>query len=676
MIATIYSLPSWLSNIDNKPTLQAFNLMLSNSNTLTIDKAELIQQPTLTNLVIQSSCAITNWYKYNYVKFQGLWYVIKDFQYMDDNTQTVNINCELDIYLSFVLPYFDETTTNNTPILFNQKHMNRYYYMNNGNVINFSLQFYLRNKHKNLGILGSLKKKTVDTSWSLNYNGSFAGDGYCNNLIGNQSSMGYLYALIKMTAEEADQAQIWQLSSMGLLNIGGWSVITNNGTNYINCMTWWYTLSLAAGAYEDFIVLPVDVSQAMINVGESFELLPDTGLMTSSGNFVGSNSNVFPNSEYFPNNLTNNDFAIYSCCPQNLYFFYTGTTAANNLSSINNIYNLDPYLFQYCSFRIRGAGEDSVIDITSFDNFTSQSFINSMYSFCINLNHPITQITNIPYALLLQYNDTINNWIQPYGYNKISDVWYVLNWKGTYPSNSNAWAEYQLQHMNQYTMAKNVSHLKLQEDQADIGFNAARVATATLAGGIGGFFDGGIMGAISGAANAAVNAGEDLNNSIFTEMTQQQDYNYITHGMKGDMTRSSNERLAVEANIISYNNCDLTFIFEYPVSYEIYMAVNYCSLNGYVVGSKWIPWKYWYNRKYVNYVKCTYFSDTMVPQMNQKYKMLIDKLFNFGFRVWTSANGYMETVPFNTVLIQGENTAYSNIEVNQNNNELIVMTGN
>ena len=100
MIATIYSLPSWISNIDNKPSLQAFNLMLSNSNTLTIDKAELLQQPTLTNLVIRSSCTIPEWYKYNYVKFQGLWYVIKDFQYMDDNNHSVDINCELDIYLS------------------------------------------------------------------------------------------------------------------------------------------------------------------------------------------------------------------------------------------------------------------------------------------------------------------------------------------------------------------------------------------------------------------------------------------------------------------------------------------------------------------------------------------------------------------------------------------------
>lgn len=677
MIAKIYSLPSWISNIDNKPTLQAFNLMLNNSNTITIDKSQVREAPTLTNLVIQSSCTIQEWYKYNYVKFQNLWYVIKDFQYSSDNYNVVFINCELDIYLSFVLPYFDETTTTETLVFFKQKHMNRYWYMDNGTVINFSKQFYLRNKHKQLGVIGSLKKKTVDTSWSLNYNGSFAGDGYCNALLNNENSMGYLYALIKMTSSESGQYQYNQFSSMGLLNItDGWSEIQNNfygdTTSYINSMVWWYTLSLAAGAYEDFIVLPVDVSQAMINNSGSFELLPSTGLMTNSQVY---SPNVFVDSEYFPNSLTKGDFAIYSCCPQNLYYFYTGTNAANNLSSINNIYNLDPYLFQYCSFRIRGAGEDSVIDMTSFDNFTSQSFINSIYSFCINLNHPITQITNIPYELLLQYTDNVNNWIQPYGYNKVSDVWYVLNWKGTYPSSSNAWAEYQLNHLNQYSMSKNVSHLKLQEDQADIGFNAARVATATIAGGIGGFFDGGIMGAISGAANAAVNAGEDLNNSIFTEMTQQQDYNYITHGMKGDMTRSSNERLAVEANIISYNNCDLTFIFEYPVDMELYMCVNYCILNGYVVG-RYLPWKYWYNRTLVNYVKCAYFSDAMVPQMNQKYKMLIDKLFNFGFRVWTSANGYMETVPFTSALSQAQNANYPNVEVNQNNNELIYMSGN
>ena len=674
MIAVIYSLPSWISNIDNKPSLQAFNLMLSNSNTITIDKAELIQQPTLTSLTIQSCCTIENWYKYNYVRFKEMWYVIKDFQYMSDNKHVVIINAELDIYLSFVLPYFDETTTNDTLIFFKQKHMNRYYYMegNNSNIVNFSQQFYFKNKHKSLGVIGSLKKKTVDTSWSLNYNGSFAGAGFCNALIGNQSSMGYLYMLVKMTANESNQTQIGQFSSMGLVNIGGWSAISNNGTNYISSLDWWYTLSLAAGAYEDFIVLPVDVSQALVNQSNNtFISIPDSGLLTSSGNYC---PGVWTDTEYFPGGLGKNNIAVYSVGPQNLYYFYTGSTAANNMYSINAIFNLDPYVIQYCSFRVRGAGEDSVIDMTSFDNFNGLNFVNSIYCFCINMNHPLTQITNIPYPLLTQYNNDTNNWLIPYGYNKINDVWYVLNWKATYPSNSNAWSEYQLQHMNQYSMGKNVSHLKLQEDQADIGFNAARVATSTISAGIDGFFDGGIAGAISGAANAAINSGEDLTNSIFTEMSQQLDYNYITHGMKGDMTRSSNERLAVDGNIISYNNCDLTFIFEYPVNYELYMVINYCVLNGYVV-SRNIPWKYWYNRLLVNYVKCAYFTDRMLPQMNQKYKMLIDKLFNFGFRVWTSNNGYMSTIPINSVLTQAENNNYSNYEVNTNNNELTFLNG-
>ena len=111
-------------------------------------------------------------------------------------------------------------------------------------------------------------------------------------------------------------------------------------------------------------------------------------------------------------------------------------------------------------------------------------------------------------------------------------------------------------------MGKNITHYKLQEAQADVGFNTARVATATIGGAIGGFFDGGIAGAISGAANAAVNAGEDLTNSIFNEMSQSQEYNYYVHGMKGDMTRTSNERLSVENNIIAYNNSNLCFIFE------------------------------------------------------------------------------------------------------------------
>ena len=157
-------------------------------------------------------------------------------------------------------------------------------------------------------------------------------------------------------------------------------------------------------------------------------------------------------------------------------------------------------------------------------------------------------------------------------------------------------------------------------------------------------------------------------------MSQQLDYNYMVSGMKGDMTRSSNERLAVDGNIIAYNNYDLTFIFEYPVNYELYMAINYCILNGYVV-NRYIPWHYWYNRVLVNYVKCAYFTDAMVPTMNQKYKMLIDKLFNFGFRVWTSANGYMDKVPFGSAISNAETSNYPNYEVNQNNNELTYLSG-
>jgi hypothetical protein len=36
----------------------------------------------------------------------------------------------------------------------------------------------------------------------------------------------------------------------------------------------------------------------------------------------------------------------------------------------------------------------------------------------------------------------------------------------------------------------------------------------------------------------------------------------------------------------------------------------------------------------------------------------------------------METVPFTSALSQAENANYPNVEINQNNNELIYMSGN
>ena len=672
MIATVYQLPSWISNIDNKPTLQAFHTILTNAKTETLS-AQTTITPDLLNVVVQSSYEIGEWYKYNYILIDGLWYVIDNVTYNSDNNEVVDIHGNLDIYLSFVLPYFDETANVEVPVFFSQKHMNRYYYMNNSTVINFSQQFYLKSKHKQLGELGSCRQKTVDVSWTLNYNNQFSGDGYSNVTLTNAETATYIYAILKMSANETNQAQYNQFSSYGLMNVAdSWSIQTINNTNYINAMIWWYTLRMPKAAYLDFIVLPMDVSQSMINNNSQYELITNTGLITDTGNYcpgtVGTNDNAL-------DSLGDNNFLVYNVGPQNLYYFYTGLNAAINFGNIETIYNLDPYLIQYCSFRVRGAGEDSVIDMTSFDNFTAISFINSVYSFCIDFNHPVTQITNISYAMLLQYDNDVNNWLQPYMYNKVSDVWYVLNWKSVYPSNSNNWSNYLAEHLNQYQMGKNITHYKLQEAQADVGFNTARVATATIGGAIGGFFDGGIAGAISGAANAAVNAGEDLTNSIFNEMSQSQEYNYYVHGMKGDMTRTSNERLSVENNIIAYNNSNLCFIFEWPVNYELYLVVNYCALNGYIV-KRWIPWKYWLNRKYCNYVQCAYFSDAMIPTMNQKYKFLIDKLFNHGFRVWTSNNGYMETVPFSSCLISGLSDNYGNVELNENNDELMYIVGN
>ena len=222
-----------------------------------------------------------------------------------------------------------------------------------------------------------------------------------------------------------------------------------------------------------------------------------------------------------------------------------------------------------------------------------------------------------------------------------------------------------LTNLNQYHTALNIAHYGLQKAQADLAFDAMKAATGTISG----FFDGGIGGAINGAINGA----ESLTNGTFNEMSQQQQYNYLKTGKKADMSRTSNARLATNNNAIAYNNFLVSFVFEYPPEYEQIIAINYCILNGYVV-DKWLPFNFWYNRKIVNYVSCSYFADVMLPNMNLTYKKAIDKLFNDGFRVWCLNENieYWGTLPTLDVLY-GQNQ-YLNSEINQNNNEIDFLT--
>ena len=664
MIATLYKLPTWIME-ENKPSYNLF-IELEQQALQEIISCETIEYPTLTTLNVRSSLTLNNWNIYNYININNLWYKIVDVSYISANNNVVNIDGEIDIYLSYVLKYFDVNNTNfyGQVVFFKQKHLNRWYYnTNNNKVINFEQQFYLKNKHQKLADLGKNPAKAADGAIEQWYNPNNNTPSYSSSTLTTFYGSGYIYALFNLTANESNQTFYNNMAVSGLVNVGNniayGSVNENSNIGY--GLPWWYVLQYVGNAaYTDYIVLPMPIEYGYIlNNALSFEQTINNASLNFTDNVC---PDVITDSAWY--GITN--IIAWTVNPQNLYYFYNPNNQSNTqpqtLKPFNKIFNIEPYIFQYCNFRVRGAGEDSLVDLTYFNNVNPTSYINTLYSFCININHPTTQITNVLYNFLFFQ---VENVMYPYAYNSISDCFYCLNWKLIYPSLSNNWNNYMLTNLNQYHTALNIAHYGLQKSQADLGFDAMKAATGTISG----FFDGGIGGAINGAINGA----ESLTNGTFNEMSQQQEYNYLKTGKKADMSRTSNARLATNNNAIAYNNFLVSFVFEYPPEYEQIIAINYCILNGYVV-DKWLPFNFWYNRKVVNYVSCSYFADVMLPNMNLTYKKAIDKLFNDGFRVWCLNENieYWGTLPTLAVLY-GQNQ-YLNSEVNLNNNEINFLT--
>lgn len=657
MIATIYKLPSWWTNQDNKPTLQVFNNYVNKANSITLN-AETINEPTLEDIEVQSEITIENWTQYNYIKFNNLWYRIINITYIQNTNNTVQITGKIDVYLSFVISFFDEANNNNeTLVYFHQKHLNRWMYNssnNNSLYVDFSAQFYLKNKHKALTNAGQHLIKSSDianpsfylqnTTSSFGNYSSTGFNCYTDYFLNNQNIYSYAYVLWNMTANETNQnMNLNGLCWNGLINIA-YSPAGND------TMAWWQLLQHAPGdAYLDIIILPLPIEYSQpwfyynagsLNLLTSLnEYAPNTYNGSTNFNVIVGNPGIF--CYVFDNNSLN---------------------LTNNYVLFNNIFTLDPYILNYCNFRCRGAGEDAFSDITMFNNVTPNTFIQTYYSFQLNLNHPSVQITNINYSYLGTLA-TITDYMIPYGYNYTNDAYYVLNWKAIWPSASNNWNNYLLNNLNNYHMGLNISHFKLQEAQANIGLGIARsVADLATGGDWMADLDSDNLG---NAVNNGLEALQSAVDSGFNASCQNANYTYLQYGKKADMSRAANERLATGNSANSYQNYLLTFIFEYPVPFECQTMYNYCLLNGYVL-ERWVPWKYWYNRTNCNYIKCGYFSDAMMPYLNQKYKNIIDTLFNVGFRVWTSANTNLDTVPFSNIL----SSVDTNMELNINNNEI------
>lgn len=652
MIATVYDLPSWIANNDNKPSLQVFNQLLNQSSSFSL-KAETIEQPTLTTLIIQSSYTVEDWYKYNYVNFNNLWYVIKEVKYVEATNNTVEIEAEIDIYLSFIVNYFDETKQYDNLVFFKQKHLNRYTYGGDNPVINFSLQFYLKNKHPALNDIGVNLNKFCDVVNSSSYNASSV--NLSNPLLINNYAGGnaYCYALCKISPSASfsgnfgNNLEMYQeIPNLVAINIA-FSTIENKTVAMYPTVGWKDFLNYVGNeVYTDYILLPLPIEQAQVYNGTSLNpIITNLNELNSNSNYATSASNV---TILNANNNAWINYVAWLINPQHLYYTLSNIEGTFLYYELTNLW-IEPYIYQYCKFRARMSGEDSFVDLTYFNNFTPSNAALSLESFVINMNYPVTQITNINFNLM-----NFNNNLQPYTYNSINDAYYTINLKCVYPSVSNNWNNYLLNNLNQYHTALNIAHYAVQNSFANM-----------VTGGIGGLFN--IIGKSGLDGLGALNsfAGSETSN-IFNYYSQEAQYNYLKTGKQQDMSRVGNERLATNNNVIAYNNYLLTFIFERPVQYELNLVMNYCLLNGYVL-NRWEPFYFWKNRTLVNYVKCCYFTDSFLPSMNITYKKLIDDLFNKGFRVWIKHNSInYTTTPFNNIV----NNINSNNELLQDNTEL------
>ena len=686
MIINVYNIKqSWIFTQENKPSKQLFETILSNS-TKSSCNAQFIEHPTSFTIKIRLSDVDVFSYNWNLVSLDDqVFYTVQNVEILQLQKQTIiNIDAQIDLYLSYICNLFDETNSSTIPVFFKQKHLNRWMYFDNGNVVNFAAQFYLKNKHPNLNDIGINLQKATDTYYSLNYNNSMS-TNYSTPLITTlDNGSAYCYALCKLwkggeaisspTTAFIPYFSYEQLPNSVLINITtSWTMWNNSEviTNQqISTQTelypklgipWWYWFTnIGNDAYDDFILLPTPIENAYVNSNNGLIpiITPGSNLWDGTGYFTQA-SNVCNLST---SNTIWYNFMCWTINPQQLFYFINQDNQSYNLCNVGsnfaNIFNNEPYLIQYCKYRVRASGEDCFVDLTFFNNVTPQNIVNTLESFTINMNHPVTQITNIKWDVLAQTSFQTSQ-LSPYGYNNINDVLFSINWKAIYPSWSTNWNNYLLNNLNQYHTALNIAHYGLQQSQANVAFNALGGFGSMISG----LFDGKLF-------SPGFNTAGDLTGSIFGELTQQQEYNYLKTGKQQDMSRVSNQRLATNNNAISYNDYLIAFIFEYPVVYEQNLVVNYCILNGYIL-DRWLPFSYWLNRKYCNYVKICYFADTLLSDLIVSYKKAIDEIMNAGVRIWSNASladGITSpTLNLSNVLYPN----YSNVELNQNNNEIV-----
>lgn len=392
----------------------------------------------------------------------------------------------------------------------------------------------------------------------------------------------------------------------------------------------------------------------------------------------------------------------------NLYFYNFG---ANQLAwgqwgstnavvtELSNLFT-DPYLYNYVAFRLRCQGQDSFIDLTGFTQFNDWSYF---FSFVLNMNHPLSTMTNISYLEFLQPNTipTSKQWTNayqgdqtvyttpiPWNYNGVNDTVFMINLKDVMSSLSSNWTNYLATNLNYYHMGKNIAEINLQQAQLGLvdsifSLGGAFGHTAINTGSTGAqnewqlltadspeeagyravMGDFGMGGAVLGGIEAGIGAASGIANSVFNLKKAKLEYDYELYGKKQDYSRVGNLRAASGNNVYSLFDASAVWTLEEPVEYEMKAIVAYYNAYGFIL-KKWVPFEYWYNRTNYNFVKITNFSDVYLNDLIEPYKNLCDEILGAGLRIWSYTGEVLNQLDFTTYYNA------TNVEAFQNNNEV------
>ena len=710
MIATLLQLPAWFVSPDDKPSYQLFQSALAgvgstiqNPSQLANIECQTIDAPTLSELVIQTAAQWSKVINYNYVKWNNNYYMIQDVSYVSANNNVVQIKCQIDIYLSFLVSFFNETNSDTFPVFFLQKHLNRYKYgTNNQRNITPVEQFYLLNLHEQLVNVGSKKEKQVFTINDFEYQPSnqplFANDNYFK-IDGSIDSQGdvvpqaYPVILWQMTANSTFITQAGQNTGTnssvypfpyGLGAIGLNTTVLNYAAQS-NPFQYYFLLStqadLGSEYYADVYLFPIGLNY-LLNQYANNQFGAGITNVTA---FTGWSYSVNANQNLQEGYDSTQDPVLLLSPTNHLYAFANSIVGIT--PSIFLLLDQEPALLNYANFNVRIYGQDNHIDLGAFTlTTTTSSWLDGLTlylaSFCITISPPNMMLTNVPFELyqVMSTNSNCSTW----NYNNYNDVIYSCQLKATAPSASTNWANYMAENKRSYDMSLNVSQLLAQNAQANI-----KVAQARYGGSIASYdnigtdllsiFTGSFGNKVASTYADSIGANTLAPNDA---AIQQDKLNYLKTGIKADYTRTSNMRTSAISTINTLYDSTFCLTFEFPPVYEQIAVINYYALYGYKL-QRWEPFNYWNNRTLCNYVKIANFTNAVIgnnPQaFNAYYRGAIDTLLNKGIRIWNNSAfinnlGY-GPIPYHQVLVTANGT-YNNTELNTNNNELNYLMNN